>query len=226
MNYTVVIRTLGNTGEKYQTLLQSIKAQTLPPKEIIVVLPFGYKVDYQMGSERFIFTDKGMVSQRAVGIQNVQTEYMLVVDDDLEFGPDFVEDLYRWGIQNQLDCVLPMEGILAPNSTKIDLRYPLKIRLRGAFTGQLFQVYRKSPFLDKITATAGHCVYLNSNDLDQCYFVATGNFQCFFIKTEVAKNVHFEDEIWLQQGTLSQYAAYDDPSFFYKSYLQGSRIAY
>ena len=39
LSYSVVIRTLGNTGEKYNVLLQSIKSQTIQPEEIIVVIP-------------------------------------------------------------------------------------------------------------------------------------------------------------------------------------------
>ena len=42
LSYSVVIRTLGNTGVKYQALLQSIKAQTIQPEEIIVLIPHVY----------------------------------------------------------------------------------------------------------------------------------------------------------------------------------------
>ena len=59
LSYSVVIRTLGNTGEKYQALLQSIQAQTIQPEEIIVVIPHGYELDYKLGSERVVYCDKG-----------------------------------------------------------------------------------------------------------------------------------------------------------------------
>ena len=36
MEYSVVIRTLGTAGEKYQKLLNSLKNQTVLPKKILV----------------------------------------------------------------------------------------------------------------------------------------------------------------------------------------------
>ena len=120
-----------------------------------------------------------------------------------------------------------MEGAVDnENKTTMDLRYPISVRIRGAFTGQFFQSNRKSDYLDRITVTAGHKVCLKNNVLDNCYLCQTGNFQCFFIRTSVAKSVRLEDEIWLEQGRLSKYAAYDDSTFFYKLFLSGGKIAY
>ena len=53
-SYSVVIRTLGNSGEKYSRLLHSIAKQTVEPEEIIVVIPDGYELDYQLGNERIV----------------------------------------------------------------------------------------------------------------------------------------------------------------------------
>ena len=226
-SYSVIIRTLGNSGEKYKALLDSIACQTVPPKEVIVAIPDGYELEYQNGNETILRTMKGMVIQRAEGIQAANTEYILVVDDDIDFEPSFVESLYQYGTENSLDCVLPMEGMPGSKDIdRIDLRYPLVKRIRCAITGQMFQSNMKSRYLDIITATAGHKVFLRNNYLDKCYPCQTGNFQCFFIKTDIAKSVHFEDEIWLQQGSISSYSAYDDPSFFYKLFLMGGNIAY
>ena len=90
----------------------------------------------------------------------------------------------------------------------------------------MFQTRQSSSYLDVITTTAGHKVYLNSNHKDECYYCETGNFQCYFLDTDKAKAVRFEEELWLQQGSISTYSAYDDPSFFYKLFLQGGTIAY
>ncbi len=227
ISYSVVIRTLGNGGEKYRALMDSIVSQKIEPEEIIVVIPEGYKLDYTNGTERVVYSKKGMVTQRAVGINCAKSEYILVVDDDVKFESDFVESLYCFGTEHALDCVLPMEGATDNSQSEtINLRYPLSVRIRGAFTGQLFQTNKKSEYLDKITVTAGHKVYLKSNCLNECYLCQTGIFQCFFIRTSVAKKVQFDDEIWLQQGVLSQYAAYDDSTFFYKLFLSGGKIAY
>ena len=227
-SYSVVIRTLGSTGTKYRALIDSVFAQTIQPEEIIVVIPEGYALDYITGKERIVYSKKGMVSQRAVGISECKSEYMLVCDDDVAFGPTMVEDLYSYSIANDLDCCLPMEGQASDSEqTHINLGVlSLKARLRGAFTGQVFVSQKKSQFLDVITKTAGHKIFVNSNRIDTCYPVQCGSFQCFFAKTTSAKAVHFEDETWLEEGTVTQYASYDDPTFYYKMYLQGGKAAY
>lgn len=227
ISYSVVIRTLGNSGEPYKRLLQSIANQTIEPEEIIVVIPDGYELDFQLGNERVVRCEKGMVTQRAVGIKEASSDYILVVDDDLEFDDDMVERLYLYMVENKLDCCLPMQGDPVGNEEKtINLKYPLSIRLRNGFTGQMFTSRRKSEYLDVLTRTAGHKVYINSNSLDHCYRCTTGAFACFFIKTTIAKLARFEDEIWLEQGRLTSYSAYDEPVFFSKLNKLGLQMAY
>ncbi|MBQ8957240.1 MAG: glycosyltransferase family 2 protein [Bacteroidales bacterium] len=227
ISYSVVIRTLGNSGEKYLRLLQSIARQTVKPESIIVAIPNGYDLDYQLGNETIIRCEKGMVTQRAEGINAASSEYILVVDDDLEFDYDMVERLYRYLVDNDLDCCLPMQGENAKaEDNTINLKYPLSVRIRNGFTGQMFTSRRKSAYLDVLTATAGHKVFINSNKLDNCYFCTTACFQCFFIKTEVAKSARFEEEKWLEQGRLTSYSAFDEPVFFSKLNKKGLRMAY
>ena len=73
-SYSVVIRTLGSTGSKYRALIDSIFSQTVQPEEIIVVLPEGYSLDYVSGRERIVYSKKGMVSQRAEGISECNSD--------------------------------------------------------------------------------------------------------------------------------------------------------
>lgn len=230
-SYSVVIRTLGNTGEKYLQMLQAIDRQTVKPLEVIVVIPEGYALDHTLGYERIVHSDKGMVTQRAVGIAEAKGEYLLVLDDDLDFPPDFAERMYQHLMTKDLDCVLAFGGgnparssTETPSTTdtpKHKLSQWIK-RLRGAFTGQVFYSRKQSPYFDTIASTGGHRTYVNcENGLCQ-----TGAFACFFIKADKARATHFEEERWLEQGSVSNYAAYDDALFYYKLFLQGGRIAY
>lgn len=227
LSYSVVIRTLGNTGDKYKILLDAIKSQTIQPEEIIVVIPQGRTLDYQLGNERVIYSTKGMVIQRAVGIAEAKSEYILVCDDDLYFSPTMVEELYEYLKMHKLDCCLPFEGLECKKESKnIDLKYPFFTRLSRGFTGQMLTSHRKSKYLDVLTYSAGHKVFVNSNCMDECYLCTTACFQCFFIKTSMAQAAHYEEEIWLQEGTLTSYAAFDEPVFFSKLNLLGLRMAY
>jgi len=229
-NYSIVIRTLGNTGEKYLQMLRAIERQTVKPCEVVVVIPEGYTLDHQLGNERIIRSKKGMVTQRAVGIAEAVGDYLLVLDDDLDFPSDFAERLYQHLKRNSLDCVLTFgdwsEGgepvTVAP---KVPFKKKVKdcaARLRKAYTGQAFYSKRKSEWFDVIVSTGGHRTYVNHEDK----LCQAGAFACFFIEAAKAKAVHFEDERWLEQGSISTYAAYDDAVFFYKLFLQHGRIAY
>ncbi len=229
-DYSIVIRTLGNTGDKYRTMLDAIDRQTVRPREVIVAIPDGYDLDHALGYERIVRCQKGMVTQRAVGIEEAQGEYLLVLDDDLDFPPDFAEKMFCYLQEKALDCVLAFGGYdpcLTESQAdgailqKVRMKERLQ-RLRCSFTGQAFYSRRKSEWFDVITSTAGHRTYVDCED----GLCQTGCFQCFFIKNDRAKAVRFDEEAWLQQGKLSSYAAYDDAVFFYKLYLQGGRIAY
>lgn len=227
INYSVVIRTLGNTGEKYLRLLDAISKQTITPHEVIVVLPFGYSLDHLLGGEKVFYSEKGMVSQRAKGIAEASGDYLLVVDDDLDLPPDFVEKMYDNLKSQNLDCALAFGG--NANDVGNDKRdnYIRDIKqylhkLRRAFTGQVFYSQRNSKWFDVIASTGGHRTYVN-NPRGLCQAGAGG---CCFIKRERAQQVHFEDEAWLDQGILYQYSSYEDAVFFYKLFLSGGRIAY
>ncbi len=225
-NYSIVIRTLGNTGEKYRQMLQAISNQTIQPSEVIVVIPYGHKPDHQLGYERIVYSDKGMVTQRAVGIREAQNDYLLVLDDDLDFPPDFAEQLHHTLQERKLDCVLAYgDGIKKDSSHTIhqlsNILQGLK-RMKLAFTGQAFYSQKQSEWFDTIASTGGHRTFVNCEQ----GLCQTGAFACFFIKGDKAKAVSFEDERWLEQGAISSYAAYDDAVFYYKLFLQGGRIAY
>ncbi len=230
-DYSIVIRTLGNAGEKYLQMLQAINNQTVKPREIVVVIPHGYSLDHTLGNERVIYSDKGMVTQRAVGIAEAQGEYLLVLDDDLDFPCDFAEKLYQTLQERQLDCVLAFGNWRAAEEAKVQrtvihgIKQGVKQsfrRMRLAFTGQAFYSRHQSEYFDTIASTGGHRTYINcENGLCQ-----TGAFACFFAITTKVKEVHFEAESWLEQGSLSSYAAYDDAVFYYKLFMQSGRIAY
>lgn len=227
VSYSVVIRTLGNTGLKYKALLDSIAAQTIAPEEVIVAVPEGYELDHTIGYERIVRCRKGMVSQRAAGIMAAKSDYILVVDDDIEFGPTMIEELYQYIVKNNLNCCLPMDGS-NPNKDEntISLQFSLFQRIRSAITGQMFISRRKSKYLDVLTMAAGHKVYIKSNNLDTCYLCTTACFQCFFIDTKLAQAAHFEDETWLEEGSFTSYAHFDEPVFFSKLNRIGLRMAY
>ena len=74
MQYTAVIRTLGKAGDKYQTLLNSLLAQTIAPTDIIVYIAEGYDIPKEtVGVEKYVYVKKGLVAQRALSYSEVKT---------------------------------------------------------------------------------------------------------------------------------------------------------
>lgn len=95
VKYTAVIRTLGTAGAKYQTLLDSLAAQTIKPEAILVYIAEGYPLPKEtIGIEQYIYVKKGMVAQRALQYKEVQTDWMLFLDDDVYLAPTSVETLF------------------------------------------------------------------------------------------------------------------------------------
>lgn len=106
--YSVAIRTLGTAGEKYQRLLDSINNQSLQPKDIFVYIADGYPIPKEtIGREKYIYVKKGMVSQRALQYTEINTEYILFLDDDLFLPEDTVETMFRILFKNGADVISP-----------------------------------------------------------------------------------------------------------------------
>ena len=84
MNYIAVIRTLGTAGNKYQILLDSLNQQTVQPSKVLVYIAEGYAIPKEtIGKEQYIYVKKGMVAQRALPYKEVDTEFILFLDDDV-----------------------------------------------------------------------------------------------------------------------------------------------
>lgn len=217
--YSVVIRTIGKGGENYKRLLESIKKQTLQPEHIFVVLPYDYALPpEQISTEEFVFTEKGMWNQRIFGLKYADTHsnsrYYLVVDDDVEFGKDFVRKAMARMTENDI-------ALLAPQSVKPDWQVPSPVKrfsfsnLCNVLLGRRFES-RRPNIRTHIAATGGF--FQNTAHAEDLVPTESGNFQAFFMRREIAKDINFDDESWLDD---SRYALPDDMVFFYKTYLNG-----
>lgn len=202
--YSVVVRTLGTSAEKYCMLLKSIECQTVRPKEVLVVIPYGFTLpNYSIDNIKVIYTDKGMVNQRQVGIEEASSDYLLVLDDDIAFPEDFIERMFDKMQKYNADAI-------SPNGGKLPGRIPYGIDYWTYFLlGQKRYSRQKNRFYLRIGRTAGTIVNINM-DAEEEHWSQTANFQCFFIKRDMALNVHFEDEKWLE---FTGYALPDDQVF-------------
>ena len=210
--YTAVIRTLGTAGEKYQQLLDSLQAQTIAPLAIIVYIAEGYPLPKEtIGRERYVYVKKGMVAQRALPYDEVETEWMLFLDDDVYLPPQAVETLYRQLQERGADVISPDVFPNAKRTLMGELMMTLSGRMR-ARRGDNKWGYR-------VMRTAGYSY--NANPTQSTYWSQTNAGPCFLCRKQTYLDIHFEEELWLDRLA---YAQGDDQVMFYKMYLLGKKL--
>lgn len=211
INYSVVIRTIGKAGEKYQALLDSIDALEPKPQEVIVVLPEGYELPKeQLGYERFCFSKKGMIYQRVYGLEQCKTPYALFCDDDVNFPPDFVQKLFRpigqglCGLSaGPLLSFLPDKGFKSFVSAILGSAVPT--------------VFHKDMYV-KLLRTGGWAFNRNVDTENEHYYLTESVAgTCFFADTNRFRSVDFFDEIWVEK---MGYAYPEDQVMFCKALLR------
>ena len=211
IEYTAVIRTLGAAREKYQILLNSLVAQTIQPKAILVYIAEGYTLPKEtIGIERYIYVKKGMVAQRALLYNEVHTEYMLFLDDDVYLAPNSVETLYTQLILHQGDVISPDVFYNATRSLKSELMMTISGRMRARRCDKTWGY--------KVMRNAGYSYNKHPQDV---MLSQTNAGPCFFCKKEDFLKIHFEEELWLDK---QRYPLGEDQVMFYKMYRKGLRV--
>ena len=209
--YTAVIRTLGTAGAKYQQLLDSLQAQSVAPKAIIVYIAEGYPLPKEtIGTERYVYVKKGMVAQRALPYDEVQTEWMLFLDDDVYLPREAVETLFNQLLERGADVISPDVFPNAKRSFFGELMMTLSGRMR-ARRGDDTWGY-------KVMRTAGYSY--NANPTLSTYWSQTNAGPCFMCKKQTFLDIHFEDELWMDRLA---YPLGEDQVMFYKMYLHGRK---
>ena len=204
MNYSVVIRTLGKAGQKYQTLLNSLKTQTIKPEAIYVYIAEGYIIPKEtIGEEIYVYVNKGMVAQRALKYEEVTSEYILFLDDDVYLPPDGVEKLF--GAMFMMDA-----NVVSPDVFH-NANRSMTGKIMMAISGRMRPRKDDKKWAYKVMRNSGYSY--NSSPSEDVYMSETNAGPCFLCSKSDFLNIHFEDEMWLDSCT---YALGDDQVMFYK----------
>lgn len=149
LSYSVAIRTLGKGGEIFRRELTEIAWQTVPPERVLIYMAEGYRrPDFQIGKEEYVWVKKGMMSQRLRPYDEIDSDCILMLDDDVSLQPDSVEKMLKALEQNNADCVgadtfspqsLPLSKKLYAAVANLvfphwDDRWAFKIRKNGSFS--------------------------------------------------------------------------------------------
>ena len=212
IDYTAVIRTLGTAGDKYQKLLDSLSAQTIKPKDIIVYIAEGYSIPKEtIGIEQYVYVKKGMVAQRALPYNEVTTEYILFLDDDVYLPPSAVEFLYKQLKSNDGNVISPD---VFPNSKRSFIS-----EMMMTLSGRMRARRNDKKWGYKVMRNAGYSY--NANPVKSVYLSQTNAGPCFFCSKKDFLDIHFSDELWLDK---LGYALGDDQVMFYKMYMNGLKV--
>ena len=217
-NYSVLIRTLGTAGDKYLSTLKAIASQTIKPQKVYVVLPYGYNPPKEtLGIETYIYVQKGMVAQRAFAFDIIEpVEWVMLLDDDVSFAPDFVERGLEALNANGGDVLCTgTEGGKEKSVIKKKV-----INLLGTIALTRRVSSRKSDFQIRISHGGGYIVNKNVKR-DEVYPTQSGMGFCSICRLGAVKAIHFEEDLWLEKYG---YAWPDDQVFFYKMHLMGYKV--
>lgn len=209
MKYTAVIRTLGTAGEKYQRELDSLCSQTIPPQEILVYIAEGYPIPKETcGRERYIYVKKGMVAQRALRYDEVKTDWILLIDDDVFFPVNAVEIMFEAIERNNADIASPDVFDNASRGFEAEILMTLSGRMRAR--------RRDSKWGYKVMRTSGYSY--NKKPENSAYLSQTNAGACCLCRKIDFLNMRFSDELWLDN---TGYPIGEDQIMFYKMYLSG-----
>lgn len=212
MEYTAVIRTLGKAGEKYQKLLESLVSQTVKPKQIIVYIAEGYPIPKEsVGIERYVYVKKGMVAQRALPYDEVDTDYILFLDDDVFLPDNAMDTLYNEMTDSDADVISPD---VFPNAERSKMS-----ALFMAVSGRMRTRNDDGKWAYKVMRTGGYSY--NAHPESPVYLSQTNAGPCFFCRKSTFIDCKFEEEEWLDD---MPYALGEDQALFYKMYLKGYKV--
>lgn len=211
LTYSIAIRTLGTAGQKYIDELRSIFLQTIMPEKVVVYIAKGYeRPKEQIGTEQYVWVPKGMMMQRAIPYDEISSDCIMLLDDDIQLAPDSAERMLAAMEENHADCV----G--ADTFKNQDMSFTGKVY--AAITnlvfprpndGWAFRIHRNGSFSYNNHPKAGF------------YRSESCAGPCSLWRKEVFIRTHLEDELWMEREGF-WYG--EDVLLFYKLHVNGGKL--
>ena len=211
MNYSIAIRTLGTSGEKFVRELESIRQQTLQPDKVLIYIAEGYdRPEYTIGKEQYVWVKKGMMSQRILRYDEIDTPLILLLDDDVELAPDTAEKLVGAINEHKLDCLAA--------DTFGNQEMSFRGKVYAAMTNLVFP-HHSDTWAFKIHGN-GSFSY-NTNIQKDVYLSQSAAGPASLWRKDVFLALHLEQELWLERFGFP-YG--EDALTFNKLYKNGYRL--
>lgn len=214
MEYSICIRTLGTSGEKYERLIKSINNLNIKPKEVIIVIPKGYKLpDIKVANQKVVYSDKGMLLQRIVGYEKAKTKYVLLLDDDVEFEENLIEKLALPIIEGKCSLSFPIYKDLL-------LKRGVKRIISAATLASIPNKRDKNNFV-KIMLSGGSRYNSDLKNSEKYLYSESAPGMCVFGLKDALIKINLRQELWIDNVG---YPLREDATLIYKAYLNKSKI--
>lgn len=208
LSYSIVIRTLGKNPDVLHQELLSVWQQTARPDKVIIYIADGYeRPPFNVGQEEYVWVQKGMVAQRALDYREIDSEVILLLDDDVELAKDSAERMLKAMEEHGADVVA---ADTFKNQEMTRMQKLMAWVTNGVYgrndDGWAFKQCRNGSFS------------FNANPLSAFCWTETFAGPCWMVKRKVLEAVHLKDELWLDRMGFS-YG--DDAVESYKFFLNG-----
>lgn len=211
MTYSVAIRTLGTSKDTLFRELKSLHSQTVPPESIIIYIAKGYlRPDFQVGMEEYVEVNKGMVAQRALDYNEISSDCILMLDDDVELQPSSVEILLKQLESNDADCVA------ADTFQNHNMSFLSKIK---AFMVNFVHPRFNDRWAFKLNSY-GSFSYIN-NPTPKAYPSQSAAGPASLWRKDSFLRLDMKDELWLDR---LKFAFGEDEVVFYKLFRNGGKL--
>lgn len=212
MNYSVAIRTLGTNPNLLKKEIESIYLQSIQPDKVVIYIANGYNRPlFQVANEEYVSVHKGMVSQRALRYDEIDSECILLLDDDVELSSNSVEKMLKAMYENDADCV----GADVFETYKL----PVKSKVYAMLSNLVFPHFDSS-WADKVRLT-GSFSYNNCPRKSVLPTQCVGG-PCALWRKKAILRIRWEDEKWMDK--LAGFPFGEDMVESYKLYVNGGRL--
>ncbi len=209
--YSIAIRTLGTAGEIFRKELVSLCAQTVQPERVVIYIAEGYERPcFTVGKEEYVWVPKGMMSQRVLPYDEITSDCIMMLDDDVLLAPDSAEKMLRAMVENDTDCV---GADVFQNH-----RMLLKTKVYVALTNLVFPHWSQN-WAFKIHRN-GSFSY-NSNPKSSFYWSQSCGGPAALWKKDAIMRLHLEEELWLEN---LGFPYGEDALMFYKLHTNHGRL--
>lgn len=212
MTYSIAIRTLGTNPDTLKQELESIFRQSCLPQKVVIYIAEGYNCPaFRIQDEQYVWVKKGMLTQRALQYDEIDSDCILMLDDDVLLDQDAVRNLLIAMEEHGADCV----G--ADIFRNQEMKVPMKI---FAAISNLVFPHWSNKWAFRVHSH-GSSSYNNNPKYRGFYWSESCGGPISLWKKNAFLKLHMEDEVWMDQLGFP----YDEDKLtFYKLVSNGGKL--